>query len=350
MSELYSLYTRDLALFSCQYWHKMLREEIAHVFGMGLPHHVGNFTGRSVEIYRGVEDAKNLCDYMVTLPLDHHIFSVAYAEEFLGDAKKLRETLNALMEPGADLVTLVPDSFELFRKMYPGYMLAIFVPGAWADALRAKHGADVEPLIARCFEHRVAMEGLFELWDRALRAGIQAKCGEGVDVRLMTVNELTTWTQTGNLPDQSIRDERAKGYVLVDDEVIVGRPFMDVLRDHGFSYQVPDTSTQEVKGMIAYSAPAIQGKAFVAFQAKDLEAFKEGEVLIAPMTAPDYMFAIHKAAAIVTDEGGITCHAAIVARELQKPTIIGTKIATKVFKTGDLVEVDATKGIVRLIK
>jgi pyruvate,water dikinase len=51
----------------------------------------------------------------------------------------------------------------------------------------------------------------------------------------------------------------------------------------------------------------------------------------------------------VTDEGGITCHAAIVAREMKKPCIIGTKIATKILKDGDMVEVDAESGVVRIL-
>jgi pyruvate,water dikinase len=67
------------------------------------------------------------------------------------------------------------------------------------------------------------------------------------------------------------------------------------------------------------------------------------------MTVPDLVSAMKRAAAIVTDEGGVTCHAAIISRELKKPCIIGTKVATKVFKDGDLVEVDANKGIVRII-
>jgi len=62
------------------------------------------------------------------------------------------------------------------------------------------------------------------------------------------------------------------------------------------------------------------------------------------------MPAIKKASAIVTNVGGITCHAAIVSRELKIPCIIGTKIATKVLKDGDLVEVDAQKGIVKILK
>jgi len=54
--------------------------------------------------------------------------------------------------------------------------------------------------------------------------------------------------------------------------------------------------------------------------------------------------------AIVTNEGGILCHAAIIAREFKKPCIVGTKIATQVLHDGDLVEVDANKGIVKIIK
>jgi pyruvate,water dikinase len=67
------------------------------------------------------------------------------------------------------------------------------------------------------------------------------------------------------------------------------------------------------------------------------------------MTTPDYFSALSKAAGIVTDEGGITCHAAIVSRELNVPCIIGTKTATQMLKDGDIVEVDANKGIVSKI-
>ena len=68
------------------------------------------------------------------------------------------------------------------------------------------------------------------------------------------------------------------------------------------------------------------------------------------MTTPDLMPTIKQAKAIITDEGGLTCHAAIISRELGIPCIIGTKIATKVLKNGDLVEVDAEKGILKILK
>jgi pyruvate, water dikinase len=71
-----------------------------------------------------------------------------------------------------------------------------------------------------------------------------------------------------------------------------------------------------------------------------------GEVLVAPMTNPDWMPAIRRAAAVVTDSGGATCHAAIVSRELGVPCVVGTGTATSVLHDGDLVTVDGTTGIV----
>jgi pyruvate, water dikinase len=74
-----------------------------------------------------------------------------------------------------------------------------------------------------------------------------------------------------------------------------------------------------------------------------------GDVLVTGMTRPEFVPLMKLASAIVTDEGGITCHAAIVSRELGKPCVIGTKNATKVLRDGMLIEVDAEKGIVRII-
>lgn len=94
----------------------------------------------------------------------------------------------------------------------------------------------------------------------------------------------------------------------------------------------------------------IQGVVKIIESFDQLDKLKGGEILVTSMTSPRFMAGIIKAGAIITDEGGLTCHAAIIARELKKTCIVGTKIATKVLKDGDLVEVDADKGIVRIIK
>ncbi|MEY2664613.1 MAG: hypothetical protein RIT04_421 [Candidatus Parcubacteria bacterium] len=108
-----------------------------------------------------------------------------------------------------------------------------------------------------------------------------------------------------------------------------------------------DKSITEVKGQIAYKGK-VTGRVRV-LKTSHVNDFKEGEIIVTGMTTPDFIPLIRIAGAIVTNEGGVTCHAAIVAREMKKPCIIGTKIATQVFKDGDTVEVDAESGIVKLL-
>lgn len=105
---------------------------------------------------------------------------------------------------------------------------------------------------------------------------------------------------------------------------------------------------KKIKGVCGYPGK-VKEKIRVISKIEDLNKIKNKEILVAQNTTPVYVPAMKKAGAIVTDEGGITCHAAIVSRELGIPCVIGTKIATRVLKDGDLVEVDAKKGVVRKI-
>lgn len=88
----------------------------------------------------------------------------------------------------------------------------------------------------------------------------------------------------------------------------------------------------------------------IIIRPSDMDKMNKGDILVSIATDPDIVPAMKKAAAIVTEQGGVTSHAAIVSRELGIPCVIGTKIATRVLRDGDLVEVDANKGIVRKIK
>ncbi|HCU70489.1 MAG TPA: hypothetical protein DIC35_01895 [Candidatus Moranbacteria bacterium] len=83
---------------------------------------------------------------------------------------------------------------------------------------------------------------------------------------------------------------------------------------------------------------------------KAMDRMEKGDVLVAETTSPEIMPACSKAAAIVTNQGGLMSHAAIVSRELNIPCIVGTENATTILKDGDLVEVDAEKGVVRILE
>jgi len=106
---------------------------------------------------------------------------------------------------------------------------------------------------------------------------------------------------------------------------------------------------QQVKGQTAFRG-IVNGRVSIIIKNEDFAKFRDGDIIVTSMTRPEFVPIMQKAAAFVTDEGGITCHAAIVAREMKKPCVIGTKIATRTFKDGDMVEVDAEKGIVKIIK
>ncbi|MDD1776080.1 MAG: phosphoenolpyruvate synthase [Candidatus Methanomethylicus sp.] len=97
---------------------------------------------------------------------------------------------------------------------------------------------------------------------------------------------------------------------------------------------------------IAASPGLVAGKAHVILDAKGIGEFQAGEILITEMTSPDWAPAMRKAKAIVTNSGGKTCHAAIVSRELGIPCVVGAGNATTVIKTGQVITVDATHGLV----
>lgn len=102
-----------------------------------------------------------------------------------------------------------------------------------------------------------------------------------------------------------------------------------------------------VRGNVA-SGGIAAGKVRVIRKLSELNKVEVGDVLVTRMTTPDYVMAMRKAVAIVTDEGGITCHAAIVSREFGIPCIVGTRNATQILNNNDWVEVNANEGIVKI--
>ena len=82
----------------------------------------------------------------------------------------------------------------------------------------------------------------------------------------------------------------------------------------------------------------------------EIDKIEQGDILVTTMTSPDFVIGMKKAGAIITDVGGILSHAAIVSRELKKPCIVGTGVATKVIHDGDVVEIHSGRGTVKVTK
>ena len=140
---------------------------------------------------------------------------------------------------------------------------------------------------------------------------------------------------------------RLKGWVIINGQLVID-DLSKELKARGWELEKIgfDKNVKKIYGQVAYKGKA-KGEVRLVVDSGHIEEFQEGEVLVTEMTTPEFVPAMKKAAAIVTDEGGVCCHAAIVSREMKIPCVIGTKIATRVLKDGDLVEVDAKSGIVK---
>lgn len=166
----------------------------------------------------------------------------------------------------------------------------------------------------------------------------------------MRVSEIENAMKNGF--DEKMSTELAARYVehafIFDNPsvtILVGKP----LEKYKAAELAVEESLHHIKELQGQSVcpGKVKGKCRIVLSLEDADTLQRGEILIAPSTFPAYVPAMERSAAIVTNEGGLLCHAAIVAREIKVPCIFGTKIGTKVFRNGDLIEVDAVNGVVR---
>lgn len=135
-------------------------------------------------------------------------------------------------------------------------------------------------------------------------------------------------------------------WAISDDQVFIvqSRPITTLGADPEQSRTV-EPGAVLVRGLAA-SPGIVSGAVRIARSAAEGDALRQGEILVAEMTNPDWVPVLRRAAALVTDGGGITCHAAIVSRELGVPCIVGTRKATQVLRDGEVVTVDGRRGLV----
>lgn len=145
-------------------------------------------------------------------------------------------------------------------------------------------------------------------------------------------------------------EKRKDGCAYFADQFFTKRDIKTALKIRGYKLieEISPKVTQ-LKGVSASPGTA-QGRVKVVMNREQLNKVTMGDILVSPMTTPAYLSAMTKASGFVTDEGGIICHAAIVSREMKKPCIVGTKIATKILSDGDLVELDTDNDVVKIIK
>ncbi len=198
-----------------------------------------------------------------------------------------------------------------------------------------------------------------------------------VEINVAEKKIMITKNERGETVTVELPPEKARERVLSDEEIEELVKFAELIESHyghpqdvewgiekGKVYILQSRAITTIKGKKGEEATTVKrelkvllkglgaspgigvGKVKVITSEKEINKVEEGDILVTTMTTPDMVPAMKRASAIVTDEGGMTCHAAIVSRELGVPAVVGTKEATKVLKDGMVVTVDGEKGVV----
>lgn len=164
------------------------------------------------------------------------------------------------------------------------------------------------------------------------------------DFFAMTADEMVESLKSGKAAvSGAVLEQRQKAYCLIlfDGKIGFYKPSAGQAQDLG-------GQVSELTG-VAASTGVVTGRVRLINDLKDAKQLKRGEVIVTAMTRPEMGAALDRAVGFVTDEGGLLCHAAIISREMKKPCVIATGNATKILKDGQNIEVDGSKGIVKVL-
>ena len=162
-------------------------------------------------------------------------------------------------------------------------------------------------------------------------------------------SEIQNYIKSGKIKINEIRKRKKALFILVTKSGIEQHTGEKAIKRRNEELSGDVGIIRDFKGVIA-SVGKASGKVKICYSAVEaIKKIRKGDILVASMTLPEYLPAMKKAAAIVTDEGGITSHAAIISRELKIPCIVGTRIATRVLKDNDIIEVNADHGAVKIL-
>ncbi|MDW7989790.1 MAG: pyruvate, water dikinase [Archaeoglobaceae archaeon] len=177
----------------------------------------------------------------------------------------------------------------------------------------------------------------------------KVELGEKGLERVLSEDEIKKLVDLGELIEEHYGIPQDIEWAMEGGEIYIvqSRP-ITTIREVGEKEKVVETGKILIKGLGA--SPGIASGQVKIVKSEDISKVREGDILVAVMTTPDMVPAMKRASAIVTDEGGMTCHAAIVSRELGVPAVVGTKNATKILRDGMIVTVDGERGIIYLGK
>lgn len=235
-----------------------------------------------------------------------------------------------------EIKELMEQYFKFYKKPYPYFNITIFT-----DELEEKKET-IDIMADLRFLGRTSFNKTHELIESFFEE-IGKRFGLSVDeVKFLKPIEIINLLEGENLEVKSIISNRQNCYFIFQEGKFT-------LKENE-SYVINEEVDNELKGRGTFPS-FYRGKVKIVRTIEDIEKMEYGDIMVSRMTTPDLIIeGVKKAGAIITDEGGITCHAAVLSREFNIPALIGTSNATKLLKDGDMVEVDTDKGIANKVQ
>lgn len=337
MTQYAHVYTRENSVVAMDIWHEHQTDRIVELYGRSYPPFLYDIREGVCDVYIEVncfpEIERAFVEQAKTVP--HFITN--WLDRYERDLKPLETLWRESFQPRTreDLLYVC----ELAIQAWVGLEASYFVPGIQEDPI-----TDADRTRAMALRERSG--DFLDATDQLIIRGLRQLYPELGDLVLfIRLSEL----RADSLPSKEELVTRSRHCILFNDRLVVDKDLGSFAEEQDIRLvieQVP--TTRALKGQPAKEG-FVRGQARVLYKKAQVPELQTGEILVTSMTTPDYLPAMKRASAFVTDEGGITCHAAIIAREFGTPCVIGTKFATKVIKTGDEIEVDATNGIVRIV-
>ena len=333
-------FSRDFSIIVEEAWFFALTEGVEKVFGEKNPNYPPNVFFINNGLIEVWENQKAL-DWLKEKLRSENSKDLSFLSNTIKEYNENLEKMKNWLEK-KELSSLegLNSFLETYFSTMVGFMLFYYT------ATDEKSPEEARQIAAKIREE----DAFFDETDKFIRNSLRKILPAAIGFETAIVRQ----ELQGNIPAVEELAKRKKGFVHIPGLASETMALQRFQKNHPeFFFKKPRQPAKrkpnEIKGNVAFPGMA-EGFARIVRLKEELGTVKEGEIIVSPMTTPDFVPAMKKAAGFVTDEGGILCHAAIVARELKKPCIVGTGIATQILKTGDFVELDAFKGIVKMLK
>lgn len=272
---------------------------------------------------------------------------IEWQKEQAGKYQKEEFAIENIKKNYGKVKEILEEEKELNRKELLSFIATVreFWPWLnymwWAIEYREAHNQNFDQLMEMRKYTEYFFPGIMAVLRKSLST-IYSDISEYVDFILLSEVE------NNSIPSNKVLQSRKDSYAYTNNSLYSS--WEELQKDFSIKIQQePKHVGNELKGQIAFKG-VVQGKVRIISKREEIKYFKDGEILVASTTTPDYLPAMKLSGAIVSEHGGMICHAAITSRELKVPCIVGVHGATKILKTGSLVEVDADNGVVKVIK